>query len=301
MHKMNLLSLDLNLLKLLDALLQANSLTEAAKQVGLSQPAASHALERLRQTLKDPLFVRDGRGLAPTPRAIAMQVPLRQALSQIGELVAAEEFDPHKTGITFRLVAADYISRLLAPRLVARLAELAPGASLEIQPIDKDAAARLADGRADLILTVIQDDLADSLYRQPLFEDRLVCLMRGGHPATGGEFTMERYAAQSHITILITGEGTAPMDLRLAELGLKRRVALRLPHFLAAPAIAAESDLVFTIPKRIADTLRDDRLIVRELPIDPVRFTCSQVWHERLHRDPAHQWFRGLIREITDF
>ena len=299
MHQMNILKLDLNLLKVLQALLAEGNLTRAASTVGLSQPAMSHALERLRQALDDPLFVKEGRGLAPTPRALELQEPVARALGILSTAVEGRAFNPATTEMEVRILATDYVTRLVIPRLSADLFHAAPHASLTVRPVDGQSADRLAAGEADLILSVVHEERA-GFYKQAVVSDNFVCLMRRGHPAAAEPLTLERYAALSHVLISLSEDGNGPVDDYLQRRGLKRRIAVRIPYFLTAPSIVAESDLVFTIPRRIAALLSDERLVTATLPFDALSFTCSQLWHGRMHRDPAQRWLRGLIKDSTE-
>lgn len=295
MHNVHLRALDLNLLVVLDALLAEHSATRAAVRLGLTQSAVSHALARLRDTLDDPLLVRGGGGLVPTPRADALRQPLRRLLDELTGLLRPPAFEPATATGTVTVAAADYATSVVVPALAARLATEAPGLDLRLRPPPADGPRALADGEIDLALDVPVPD-ADGLHARPVLEDGFVAVLRAGHPALAETWTVESFAALRHVLIAPRGTPGGPVDQGLAERGLQRRLVVTVPHFLAAPHVVARTDAVLTLPTRVAAlVVRPLGLVTRPLPFDLGRFTLHAVWHERRHADPAHRWLREAV------
>ena len=302
MHDMHLASIDLNLLVVLESLLETRSVTATADVVGLSQSATSHALARLRTTLGDPLFVRSRAGLVPTERALALVGPLRDALDRLRQLVAPPvAFDPATARRRFVLGTADYGELLLLPRLGERLARTAPGIDLWLVTAEDDPLEQLARGDTDAFIgpMIKGSDRADIRERR-LFDEQFVCIVREGHPMAGKTWTLAQFAALDHALIAPRARPGGTVDALLAQHGLSRRVAIALPHFLVAPFVVAGTDLVLTIPERVARTFAAFlplRLV--EPPADLPGFTMTLKWHERRHRDPAHVWLRGELAAVA--
>jgi DNA-binding transcriptional LysR family regulator len=299
MHEADLQGVDLRLLALLEALFATRSVTRAGDRLDLSQPAASRALARLRALLHDPLFVRGADGLVPTRRAQALRAPLAAALGAVRALVVPPVFDPATATGTVRILAPDFDAAALVPPLLAALRTAAPGLDVALLPRRGDALAALAADDADLALGVYANAPA-GFRRQRLYDDTMVCLLRRGHPALARPLTPARFAALHHALVTITGEGGGVVDAVLAQRGLARRVVLRLPSFLAAPLVVARSDLVVTMPRRVATEFAAIApLVLVEPPLPIPRFTVSQVWHERQHADPRHAFLRATIAAVT--
>jgi DNA-binding transcriptional LysR family regulator len=302
MHEPKLSGVDLNLFVLLDALLVERSVTRAAKRVGLSQSAASHALARLRSITGDPLFVRGPRGMLPTPRAEALAAPLREALAGLDRALApAAPFVPHSSRRSFTIVGGDLAELVLFPPLFARLGKEAPGIDLHALPTPADAALALERGEVDLAIAPVRSFArATKLSEQPLFEDGFVCVVRRGHPLGRGAFGLERYLSARHAVIAPRGARGGIVDDLLASMGRERRVVLTIPHFLAAPYVVAQSDLVLTLPARVAEVLaRPLGLCVLKPPLRVPRFTMAMAWHRRVDDDPGHRWLRGVYSEVA--
>jgi len=303
MRETDLARIDLNLLVALSALLAERSVTRAAVRLGLSQPAASRALARLRETFGDPLLVRTRDGLVPTPRAAALEAPLGRLLDDVGDLVRRPEFDPATARGRFAVATVDYVDAVLLPALAEALRARAPRIDLVSLPSPRDPAvalAALAEGRWDLQAMRFDDAAPAGILRQRLFEDDLVCLLRRGHPALASGLTAEAFAALDHVLITVTDDRPGPVDDALAAMGLARRIAVRVPHFLAAPLVAARTDAVLTMPRRLARMFADWLPVdLAEPPLPLAGFAISQFWHERRHGDPAHAWLRALAREVA--
>lgn len=299
MHETDLRGIDLGLLALFEALLDTRSVTRAGDRVDLSQPAASRALARLRALLHDPLFVRGPDGLVPTRRALALRAPLAAALGAVRALVAPPVFDPASATGTARILAPDFDAAALVPPLLAAFGTAAPGLDVALLPRRGDALVALAADDADLAVGVYANAPA-GFRRQRLYDDTMVCVLRRGHPALARPLTAARFAALDHALITVTGEGGGVVDTALAQRGLVRRILLRVPSFLAAPLVVARSDLVVTMPRRIATEFAAIApLVLVEPPLPIPRFTVSQVWHERQHADPRHAFVRTTLAAVA--
>lgn len=289
---------DLNLLVTLDVLLQEGSVAGAARRLRLSPSAMSRALARLRETTGDPLLVRAGRGLVPTPRALGLREQVSQLVEQSAEVLRpAERLKLKKLARTFTLRTSDGFVENFGPELIARVGEQAPGVTLRfVQKLDKDSAP-LRDGAVDLETGVIGHDMGPELRVQALFHDRFTGVVRAGHPLSQGEITPESYAAGRHICVSRRGKASGPIDDALKQLGLERKVATVVSGFSAALALARASDLIATVPERHTGTLREG-MFSFALPVDMPEVTVSMFWHPRLHADLAHSWLRGCVRDV---
>ncbi|MDI5983815.1 LysR family transcriptional regulator [Halomonas sp. M4R5S39] len=299
MQKVDLSGVDLNLLKLFDALLKEGGVTRAGERLGLSQPAASRGLGRLRRLLNDKLLVRTANGWELTPRAIALSGSVTKLLDDARAIVAPSEFHPSTASGRFTIATADHLALLLMPALVSKLASLAPGIDLVMPSPAGDNVDLIAQGGADLAIGSFQG-LPARFYCRPLYDEDFVCVVRKSHPAVAEQLTLENFVSLSHLSVIITGQGRSAVDDALSQHGLTRRIAVRTPHFLVAPMIVAESDLILSIPRRLAHRIaRSVPIEILELPIKIQPFTPSIIWHERQHYDPANVWLRNQIVEIA--
>lgn len=293
--------LDLNLLVAFDAVLAERSTTRAARRLGLTQPAVSHALNRLRHVLGDRLFLWGKGGMRPTPYAEQIAGPIRQALAQIEGAVGPRAFDPRAATRTVTLAIADYIASILVPPLAAHLERAAPRIDLRVRPASGPTAlAALDAGEADFAIGGFTD-LPDRLRMRTLFADRYVCAMWRGHPlARKRRITLADYCGSAHLLIAPSGEPTGLMDRLLARRGLGRRVAVTVNQFLVAPFVLRDTRLILTLLQRIAAryaAAADLHVVALPLAVPPVRMNL--VWHQRMDRDPAHQWIRTAIADLT--
>ncbi|WP_092130351.1 LysR family transcriptional regulator [Polaromonas sp. YR568] len=289
---------DFNLLPVLDVLLAEGSVAGAARRLRLSPSAMSRALARLRETTGDPLLVRAGRGLVPTPRAIELREQVGQ-LVQDAEAVLrpTEKLKLKQLVRTFTLRTREGFVENFGPALIARVSREAPGVRLcFVQKLDKDSTP-LRDGAVDLETGVIGKATAPELRVQALFRDRFTGVVRLGHPLAQGELTPARYAGARHIAVSRRGLGAEPVDDALAPLGLQREVAAIVGSFSAALALARASDLVATVPERHTGNLRAG-MHSFALPVATPEITVSLLWHPRLDADPAHRWLRGCVRDV---
>jgi len=289
---------DLNLLVTLDVLLAEGSVARAARCLRLSPSAMSRALARLRETTGDPLLVRAGRGLVPTPRAIELRERVGQ-LVQDGNAVLrpVEKLKLEQLVRTFTLRTSEgFVENFGAP-LIARISKEALGVRLcFVQKPDKDSAP-LRDALIDLETGVVEQSTAPELRVQSLFHDRFIGVVRAGHPLARGKITPARYAAGEHIYVSRRGRDRGPIDEALKALGLERKVLTIVGGFSTALALARASDLITSVPERHTGSLRDG-MFSFALPVNTPEFTVSMLWHPRLDADPAHRWLRHHVREV---
>lgn len=298
--EVRLSDIDLNLMVALDALLETSSVTNAAKRVGLTQSAMSHALKRLRLLLDDALLVRSGSAMQLTPRALEMQLPVRRGLLELQHaLRSPSSFDPSSARRKFVIVTSDFFELDLLPALVVALMEEAPGIDLRVRPSEPHRYNEsLEKGDADVAIWVSMGE-SKHVVRQELFRDSFACLVREGHPEIEGEMTLDQYVEWPHALISPREQRGSIVATLLSELGLKRRVMVEVPRFLAAPSLIAQSDLILTLPKRMA--LRFSQTHPLQLIEPPLSIPCFGMylmWHDRYQKDPAHQWFRDLIVRV---
>lgn len=288
--------MDLNLLVVLDALLHERHLTRAAARLPMSQPAVSHALARLRTLLGDPLFHRTRGGLRPTPHALALEAPLRDVLAQVRRLLAGAVFDPAASRRTFRLAMSDYGASVVLPPLVRRLRAEAPGIDLEISYTSRGGMiAGVADGQLDLALAVFGETPAD-IRRAVLFQEPFVCVMDAA--GTAGPLTLDAYLARPHVLVAASqDQRSGEVDAALARLGRARRVALRLPHWTAAPAVVAGTDLVLTVAQRTVMPTPPG-LAVQPVPFPIAPLGFEMIWHERTDGDAGLRWLRESLAAL---
>jgi len=289
---------DFNLLVTLDVLLAEGSVARASRRLGLSASAMSRALARLRETTGDPLLVRAGRGLVPTPRALE----LRERVSQLVEdaeavLRPAENVRLDTLERTFTLRSAEGFVENFGAGILARVGKEAPGVRLRfVQKLDKDNVP-LRDANVDLETGVVDDTTGPELRTQALFRDRYVGVVRSGHPLGKGRITPSRYAAAKHVFVSRRGRETGPMDDALKLLGLEREIVTVVGGFSTALALARATDLVATVPERHTGNLREG-MHSFPLPVATPEFTVSMLWHPRFQADAAHRWLRGCVKEV---
>lgn len=297
MKQHDLRSLDLNLLKALDALLDERNVTRAAIRLGVTQPAMSGILVRLRDNFGDPLFARAQRGIVPTQRALALAQPVRQVLADIAALLQPSVFDPATTRMDFSIAATDYALRAIGVPFMTALKARAPYIRIALGSVeDGPLQERLERGEIDLALTT-PDSTPPGLHARRLFDETYVCVMRDGHPAARGRrLGLKQFCAMDHALVSYAGDPFRGVtDDALARLGLERRVSLSVKRFLVLPEILRASDLVAVVPRRLVEGLEGLKLMAP--PLEIPGFTKTAAWHERTHRDPAHRWLRELLVE----
>lgn len=316
------LHLDLRQLAVFDAICASASVTRAADALGLGQPAVSVALAKLRLHFGDPLFVRTSAGMSPTPFAQGLAPAVRAALDALEQVNAhRNDFDPATAQRTFRIGMTDISQLVLLPRLWQRLRQVAPGLRIEIQPLGPDTPQRLESGQADLALGHIPQ-LEAGFYQQLLFRQRFVCLAGSAHPAVAasapraangggggggggrggdgdGVLTLAQFEAADHVVITSSGAAPRVVEREMERQGIQRRVAMEIPSFLGAAFVVEHTNMLITIPQRLADLLRG-RGAFRQFPVPFALpdYEVKQHWHERDHHDPANQWLRRTVHEL---
>jgi DNA-binding transcriptional LysR family regulator len=293
-----MVSPDLNLLVTLDVLLSEGNVRRAAKRLRLSPSAMSRALSRLREATGDPLLVRAGRGLVPTPRALELRERVDHLVRDAESVLRpAAELDITRLSRTFTLRTSEGFVETFGPVLLARVDDEAPGVRLRfVQKADKDSAS-LREGIVDLETGVIGKSASPELRVQALFRDRFIGVVRMGHAMCHEEITAERYAAARHIGVSRRGFGNGPVDDALTKLGLERRVATVVGGFSTAIALARASDMVASVPERHTEGLRSG-LHSFALPISAPEVTVSLFWHPRMDGDLGHRWLRRCVRDV---
>lgn len=289
---------DLNLLFTLDVLLAEGSVARAARRLRLSPSAMSRALARLRATTGDPLLVRAGRRLVPTPRALALRAPVGQVVHD-AEAILRPVATPELRRLvrTFTLRTSDGFVEGFGAALLARVAREAPGVRLRfLAKADKDSAP-LRDGLVDLETGVVSGKTSPELRTCALFGDRFLGVVRRGHALARGRITAARFAAGQHVSVSRQGDGRGPIDAALAALGLEREIVAIVGGFATALALARTTDLIASVPARHTLALRAG-LHSFPLPVATREITVSLLWHPRLDADPAHRWLRDCVRDV---
>jgi DNA-binding transcriptional LysR family regulator len=299
MLKMNWRAFDLNLLVVFDALVQDGSVTRAGRRLGMSQPALSHALNRLRYLLKDQLFIRTPKGMVPTPRAEQLALPLRHALAEMQRALEPETFVATEASRRFAIAINNYAAIVIAAPIVAAVAAAAPRVQLDLRPSGTlDVFDHVDSGELDVVIGTF-DTVGERFATAALLEDRFVAVMRRGHPAGRGKLSATTFGALPHIAISSSGDDTGFIDRSLATRGAKRRITLRLPY-LSAGAVLGQSDMVATLSARVAEAMvRGSALQLRDLPFTSPTVRTSMLWHRKLDGYPAHRWLRDLIASVS--
>ena len=297
---MELARLDLNLLLVFHHLLREKRVSAVATVLGMSQPAVSSALGRLRASLGDELFLRTQRGMAPTPYALQLAEPVAAALDGLQQaLNVRASFDPATSDRRFTLAMTDVGEMYFLPVLMDELAQTAPGVTLQVVAVTSASlGADMASGRTDLALGLLPQ-LQAGFFQQALFRQPYVCLMREGHPlAAAPSLALADFAAASHVRVIAAGTGHGRVDEALERQGLQRRIRLTVPHYVALGDVLGHSDLIATVPERFAQRVTTPfGLTTRPLPLAVDGSVIHQFWHARLHKDPGHQWLRSMVAQ----
>ncbi len=297
---MNIKDVDLNLLAVFSAIYKDENISRAAERLGLSQPATSNALNRLRKLLDDPLFIRTGRGVLPTARAHALAEPIEKALDLIQTSINEKPaFNYADSTRSFELAMSDYSEFLILSKLIEWAGEAAPKLRFNIWPIDgADIPDAFSRGKIDLAIGNIPF-LQDNYRRQRLFEEDFVAIVRRGHPLAKDAITEEEFVSYPHIVFSPRSSRGAQIDQLLKEQNLTRLVALQIPNYLSMPPLVAKSNYIAPIPFRIAQAFRDSFPIkIVKLPVSFKPVTISQFWHEQTHNDAGLRWLRSLLFEL---
>lgn len=297
---MNFNSLDLNLLLVFDALMRTRSVTLAGEKIGLSQSATSNSLQRLRDALDDPLFIRTPKGMEPSPLAMELEIPIRNTLDQLRDtLQRTRVFEPATAARSFRLLLSDIAQMVHLPLMVSELRRQAPGVALETVALTlREARQSMVDGELDLAMGFLPDLGAD-FHRQSLFAETWTCVVSKNHPTIGKTLTEAQYIAASHIAYQPSVSIHSVLDQLLvaqfSSKGIKRRIGLSVPYWTGLPSTIAASDLILTAPFGPALSMTElANVRIVPLPFDLPEIDLCMQWHTRMHRDPANQWFRNL-------
>lgn len=300
MHQEDLRRADLNLLVALDALLEERNVTRAASRLGLSQPATSRALARLRALFGDDLLVDGAGGYLLSARAEELRPLLKTTLAGIGAMLRQDGFDPATAEGSVRLMTPDLMAAVLMPGLLQRIGQAAPRLTLDVLQPTAQLFQALADDHADAVIGLV-DQAPAGIHRRNLFDQRMVTLMRRDHPDAGREMTLDLFLSMGHVAVSITGSGPAPIDLILQRMGQQRQVKARVPSFFTALEIAAQSDLIITLPDSLAETgMARARFVMRQPPLPLGSFSMSLVWHARHHASARHRWLRQTIAAAAE-
>lgn len=308
MNSPNFRTLDLNLLRVFDEVMAERSLTRAARNLSLTQPAVSNALRRLRETLGDELVHRSGQGMAPTPRAVAIWPAVREALRQLQESLIPNEFVPAEATLTFVLAMADATAASLIPGLNDTLEQEAPGVALRVVPLTtRDPRQMLDEESCDLAVgyfpSVVPDLTAKAqsgetmpFLFQRLYDGEYVCVMRKDHPLASGPFTLNRYCAARHMLVSFSGRPYGFIDESLAAMGRERRVVLTVNQFFTAGRVVANSNLLTVLPRHFVQvTGIAEQLTLRPLPFEVSPVHIDALWHRRSQQNSAHVWLRQAV------
>lgn len=293
---------DRNLLSVLDALLRHGSVSAAAKQLGIGQPATSAALGRLRALFDDDLLIRTARGMTPTARATEIAGPLRALLDQLDGLIEpAAPFDAATSQRIFRLAGGDYVGMTVLPALAKRLSSEAPHVALRFRYVEKDSVPRCIEaGEIDLALMVTHE-LPNRFATAPLLEDGFVCALRSGHPALKDPLTLDAFVGLPHLLVTERGDERGAVDLALAELGKERHVSITVPSAALVADLLRATDLVATVPKRAGERIAADGSIsLVEPPLPTARWTMSMVWSSANTREPGLLWLREALTAVAE-
>jgi DNA-binding transcriptional LysR family regulator len=300
---MDLQSVDLNLLVTFDAVMSERSVSRAADRLGLTQPAVSHALTRLRTVFRDELFVRAPHGVAPTARAVEISAVVARALTELEEVIGQDwTFVPAQSERRFTIHLSDYVAPFLLPRLCARLRAEAPGVRLDVRHVG---ASAHAVGPGELIVGMADDEPGEPvsgptvIRTESILRDEYVVLMNRRHPAAAGELTLTEYLSLAHIKVIPEALGTNRIDDALERAGLSRKIAMTVPTWFEMPKVVASSDLVVAMPARWA-TMLDiaENCVWHPLPVPGVECEVVMSWRTRDDRDPGQRWMRAMIAAV---
>jgi DNA-binding transcriptional LysR family regulator len=300
-HAMNLAGIDLNLLVVFDALMIERQVTRAGERIGLSQPATSNALARLRILTKDELFVRSSGKLQPTPVALALAEQIQPALNQIQvALSSGQPFDATSSDRVFNIGMSDYAEFVLLPRILEQLETAAPHVKIQVKSGDRQYRLELLDrGEIDLLCGLIPERIAWH-ERQLLFREQFVCVCRGDRPLSGDTISLEEYVSANHLLVSVQEDMVGRVDCVLKKQNLKRHIALSIPHFLVAPAILARTNLIATLPERIAREFASHlNLKILPCPIPLKGFSVYMRWHQSNQNNATNTWLRTFIQDIA--
>ncbi len=305
---MSFLTLDLNLLRVFDAVMTEQNLTRAANRLAMTQPAVSNAVKRLRDALGDELLIRTAHGVKPTARAESLWPAVRRALADLEEAVAPRSFELAKANATFRMAMADATAGLLLPPLVRLIESEAPGIDIRMVPLTtREPRPMLLRGDIDIaigffpgVVAQLQGSTETPVRHERLYAGHYVCVMRKNHPLADKELTLERYCDANHLLVSFSGRARGLVDDALVALNRERRILLTVNQFFTAGKVVAASDLLMVIPFHLIDaTGMSEQLIWKGLPFSLPEVHIDMLWHERDARSPGHRWLREQLRNSS--
>lgn len=292
-------TIEIRLLQVFDAIYKTRSVTEAAVALDLGQPAVSVSLSKLRHHFGDPLFVRTSGGMEPTPFGKGLVRPVRSVLEALEVVLGHQNnFDPVTSKRLFRICMTDISQLVLLPRLWKALSTRAPHIRIDVLPLSSDIARMLESGEADLALGLMPQ-IEAGFYQNVLFSQKFVCMVSAHHPRIQQELLLEQFANEHHAVVSSSGAAPLILDQEIARLGIQRKISLNIPNFIGAALVVEHTDLILTIPERLADVLQG-RAAVRIFPVpfQLPQYDVKQHWHERFHNDPGSQWLRRVIADL---
>jgi DNA-binding transcriptional LysR family regulator len=299
---LNLRDVDLNLLVVFLELYRERRVSVVAEQLGLTQPAVSNALARLRKMMNDELFLRSARGMEPTPYAVQLAEPIAEALTRIRDTLERQlEFDPTTSTRKFTVAMTDLGEIHFLPRLMRKLGEVAPGVTIStVRNTAVNVADELEAGRVDMALGLLPQ-LKGGFFQRLLFRQRYVCIFREGHALDKESMSLEDFETAQHIVVVAGGTGHAIVDDTIARRNVKRNVRLSVPHFVALGHILSTTDLIATAPERyVREGMKPFRLKYLPHPVPLPEFDVNLFWHAKFHKEPGSQWLRGVIAGLAE-
>jgi len=297
---MNLRSVDLNLLTVFDAIMAERKMSAAAEKIGMSQPAMSAAVSRLRLTLKDELFIRTGSGIKPTPRALELERPIREVLDKISDTISQTlAFDPQKSDRLFTLASIDYGGIAIVPPLLKHLADIEATVRLNVWPqYDEDLKDLMHFGTVDFALDNIPI-LEDDFHVETVRQEPGYCLVRKQHPRIHGDLSLEQFLENEHVVLYPKGTRISLLDQYLLSNGLRRKHGMKVPSFFNMPYIVQQTDMICALPEKVARHFAQQfDLALYPAPVENWTAPVYLMWHNSLHGDPGHRWLREIIIEL---
>ena len=297
---MNIALVDLNLLIVFDAVMREKHVTRAAKRIGMTQPAVSNALNRLRYIAKDDLFVRSPTGVVPTTRALELSPPIRQAINLVENAFDPATFDPKSSSDEFNIAISNYTASILFPKLAEVLEKEAPNINVRSKQLgDVDLLKELEAANIDFVIAGQQLQETENFISHHLYDEDFVCVIRKGHPlAKKKQLTIKEFSQSKHLMVTTTGKAFGFVDYLLEAKGLKRRVALTVNQFLVAPSIIRQSNMILTVSKRVSERFRLDSVKVFPLPLLSKPLSLKIIWHKRTDTNSGNKWMRDKIINI---
>ena len=296
---MNIALVDLNLLVVFDAVIREKNVTRAAKRIGMTQPAVSNALNRLRHLAKDDLFIRTAEGVVPTARAISLGPPIRQAINLVETAFDPSSFDPINSHDNFNIAISNYTASIIFPKLAKVLEKKAPNINIRSKQLgDVDLLKELESANIDFIIAGQQLIEGNNFVSTPLYDEDFVCVLRKDHPLANKKVNVKDFSQAKHLMVATTGKAFGFIDYLLDSKGLKRRVAMTVNQFLVAPSIIRNSDMILTVSRRAAERFKLEGVRIKPLPLITEPLKLKIIWHKRADSNPGNIWIRQEIVDI---